>query len=274
MLHSAFRKYIFLKQKRLLKYKLVKKISIYIICLLLGILIIFPKPIMAQMEFPKLPYEDPVNGRNSNAFSSAIGKPANDSERQAFIDQIKPLAIAAQAETKIPACAIGGMAALESGYGFTRIAQFANNIFAIKEWVNHDTPTSWQLKGQPDEDGEAVKIIKNNGDDRLVFEENNRRDNRYRKFSSFAEAVSYLTKIKLQQENYKPALEHYLKNRQDLATRYADDPKQKSTIPVKSCNTYLFEIAEIGGYYHCGGYKYLTKIIPIMERWKLYEWSE
>ncbi|MFM7440564.1 MAG: glucosaminidase domain-containing protein, partial [Snowella sp.] len=100
------------------------------------------------------------------------------------------------------------MAALESGYGFTRTAQFANNIFGIKEWVNHDTPTSWQLKGQPDEDGGAVKIIKNYGDDRLVFEENNRRDNRYRKFENFSEAINYLAEITLQRRNYKPALDN------------------------------------------------------------------
>jgi len=33
-----------------------------------------------------------------------------------------------------------------------------------------------------------------------------------------------------------------------------------------------FEITEIGGYYRKGGYDYLTKIIPIMEKWNLYEW--
>lgn len=256
---------------------------------LLGASVLFPGFVIAEVQFEPLPYQDPVNGRNSYAYNAAIGKPANDSERQAFIDQIKPLAIAAQKDTQVPACAIGGMAALESGYGFTRTAQFANNIFGIKVWIDHEEPNNWQLEGQPDEDDGKVKIIKNYGIDEngkvrkecldpnteknincLVFKEEGRRDNRYRKFSDFAGAINYLAGTTLLKKRYKLALDNYLNNR------------KLGMNPTDACKKYIFDIVEkkvvneatYGGFSHIGGAAYLRKVTPILDKWELYKWSE
>lgn len=256
---------------------------------LLGASVLFPGFVIAEVQFEPLPYQDPVNGRNNYAYNAAIGKPANDNERQAFIDQIKPLAISAQKNTQIPACAIGGMAALESGYGFTRTAQFANNIFGIKVWIDHEEPNNWQLKGQPDEDDGMVKIINNYGIDEngkvrkecldqnteknincLVFKEEGRRDNRYRKFPDLAGAINYLAGTTLLKERYKLALDNYLNNR------------ESGMNPTDACKRYIFDIVErktvngatYGGYSHIGGVAYLKKVTPILDKWELYKWSE
>src|SRR5215510_3178585 len=126
--------------------------QIFVIALL-GISVVLAKLGIAEekLRFPPLPYEDRVHGRNSNAYNPAIGKPANEDERSAFLNKIKPYVLSAQKATQIPACAMGGMAVVESGFGFTRIAHFANNLFGRKVWDRQDTPESWQLKGQPDE---------------------------------------------------------------------------------------------------------------------------
>lgn len=258
--------------------------------LLLGVSVLFPRFVIAQVRFEPLPYQDHVNGRNSYAYNAAIGKPENDSERQAFIDKIKPFAIAAQKNTQVPACAIGGMAALESGYGFTQTAYFANNIFGIKVWTKKDAPNTWQLKGQPDEDAGKVKIIKNYGIgdsgkvrkeclypnlkkeniNCLVFGEEGRKDNRYRKFLDFAAAINYLAGTTLQRDKYKRALNKYLNNR------------QKGQNATEACKQYIYDIVEkivvqgkeYGGYSHIGGEAYLRKVTPILDRWELYKWSE
>lgn len=53
-------------------------------------------------------------------------------ERKTFIDGIVPLAQKAEERFKVPAAAIAAMAMQESGYGFTRIALNANNLFGFK----------------------------------------------------------------------------------------------------------------------------------------------
>jgi len=260
------------------------------------ILFVFPIIVLGQGEpqFQPLPYQDAVNGRNLYAYNAAIGKPANDSERKAFLDRIKPLAISAQETTKVPACAIGGMAILESGYGFTRTAYFANNLFGMKVWNGQDTPNNWQLKGQPDEtDERSVKIIKNHGlsqdnkprkeclvydkkrkedvnENCVVFEEKDRKDNRYRKFADYEAVINYFAGEQVQKQRYKRALETYLQNRQ-AGMAVAD-----------ACKTYIYDLVETkvingityGGYSHIGGKAYLEKVIPILDKWNLYSWSQ
>jgi hypothetical protein len=54
------------------------------------------------------------------------------------------------------------MACVEGGYGFTRSAYYANNIFGIK--IRAQNPASgWQLKEQPDENEGHVPVIASRG---------------------------------------------------------------------------------------------------------------
>jgi len=53
-------------------------------------------------------------------------------ERQDFIDKISPIAKKGEERFKVPAAAIAAMAMQESGYGFTRTALNANNLFGFK----------------------------------------------------------------------------------------------------------------------------------------------
>jgi len=249
------------------KGKTMKHISVIF---LLGISAIFPRlGISQQLDFQPLPYQDPIHGRNSYAYNAAIGKPTNDMERQSFLDKIKPYVLSAQRNTKIPACAIGGMAAVESGFGFTRTAYFANNIFGRKIWTNRNTSNSWQLAGQPDESqrsGCLTKIIKNydrnnnsSNSDRLVFNEQKRCDNRYLSFSDYGAAIQDLTGTVLQRNRYKPALNHFWSN---IESGEKID---------KACEQYICDIAK-AGYSHIGCEKYLRKIGPVMKQWNLYDW--
>jgi Mannosyl-glycoprotein endo-beta-N-acetylglucosaminidase len=53
-------------------------------------------------------------------------------EREAFRDKLVPIAKNAEERFKVPAAAIAAMAMQESGYGFTRTALNANNLFGFK----------------------------------------------------------------------------------------------------------------------------------------------
>jgi hypothetical protein len=68
-------------------------------------------------------------------------------ERAAFVREVSELAIAAEKTHGVPASALAAIAIAESGYGYTRIALDANNLFAwkfvpaaaksLKEYVLH-----------------------------------------------------------------------------------------------------------------------------------------
>jgi hypothetical protein len=137
--------------------------------------------------FQPLPYKDEVRGRNSYAYNPAIGHPTSN-EQANFINSIKNAAISASSIYGIPASAIIGMACVEGGYGFTRSAYYANNIFGIKIWAQNPAG-GWQLKGQPDENGGRVPVIASYGRDRRMFKEDARYDNWYRRFASRTEAI-------------------------------------------------------------------------------------
>ncbi len=239
--------------------------SILTICSL-GMLAIFPRLASPQddIRFQPLPYEDSVKGRNSYGYNAAIDKPASDAERIDFLNKIKAYALSAQGKTKVPACAIGGMAALESGFGFTRTAYFANNIFGIKKWINRDTPDSWQLKGQPDESqgsGCVTKTKKSYGQDQVIFDESTRCDNRYRRFSDYGEAIQDLAGRVLQKSRYRPALEAYWSNRgSGMSIRDA-------------CRQYVCDVAK-AGYTHIGCTEYLNKVGRVMNKWDIYTWAQ
>lgn len=206
--------------------------------------------------FQPLPYEDGVKGRNSYAYNPAIGHPTPN-EQVNFINNIKNTAISAGSTYGLPASAIIGMACVEGGFGFTRSAYFANNIFGIKVWAQNPS-NGWQLKGQPDENEGRVPVIASYGRDRSTFKEQARYDNWYRRFPSRKEAVDYLCNLIVRK--YQPALTNYQKR---IAAGWS--------FP-KASKQFCREIADMG-YNHLGGNYYEGKIGAIMDRWNLYQYD-
>ncbi len=206
--------------------------------------------------FQPLPYEDGVKGRNSHAYNPAIGHPTYN-EQVNFINNIKNAAISASSTYAIPASAIIGMACVEGGYGFTRSAYYANNIFGIKVWAQNPQ-NGWQLKGQPDENGGRVPVIASYGRDRSIFKEVTRYDNWYRRFASRREAINYL--CDLISRKYRQAQVNYKKRIVSGAS------------PQKASKLFCREIADLG-YNHLGGDYYEGKIGAVMDRWNLYQYD-
>lgn len=225
--------------------------------IILMILVFASAGIVHAGLFQPLPYEDGVKGRNSYAYNPAIGHPTYN-EQVAFINSIKSAAVSAASTYGIPASAIIGMACVEGGYGFTRSAYYANNIFGIKVW-GKNPKNGWQLKGQPDEDEGAVPVIASYGRDRSVFKENGRYDNWYRRFASRKEAIDYLGG--LINRKYKQARDNYQKQ---IASGRS---------PQKASKKFVREIAVLG-YNHLGGDYYEAKIGAVMDRWDLYQYDQ
>ena len=207
--------------------------------------------------FQPLPYEDGFRGKNSHAYNPAIGHPTGN-EQIDFINNIKKAAISAASTYGIPASAIIGMACVEGGYGFTRSAYYANNIFGIKIWAQNPA-SGWQLKGQPDENDGQVPLTVSYGQDRSMFKEDARYDNWYRRFASRTEAINYLGD--LISRRYQPARANYQKH-------IADGWSSK-----KASKQFCREIADLG-YNHLGGAYYEDKIGKVMDRWDLYQYDK
>lgn len=231
------------------------------IALFLSILLLFQNinPLIASAtSVNPLPFEDAELGRNSNAYLS-IYKNISTQRKENFINDISIHAMKASEKWGIPASAIMGMAILESGFGTTRIAINANNIFGIKVWGDNPK-NAWQLKGQPDEDYEPVPVLVDYGADRKIFDESKRRDNWYRAFSSYKEAVDYLAGTFLLNDRYRFAKTNYekrIKNGWSLE---------------KASKNYLYDIAN-AGYNHLGGDYYRNKVGKVMDEWDLYQYD-
>ena len=205
-----------------------------------------------------LPFENAEVGRNSNAYLPTYSPSMNDKTN--FINEISNYAEEANAKWGIPASAIIGMAAVESGYGTTRIAVNANNIFGIKIWVTNQNQ-KWQLKGQPDENNGTVPILSDFGVDRIIYDETERVDNWYRMFSSRKEAVDYLAGTFLQNQRYGFAKTNYENN---LKNGWSYERASKQ---------YIYEIAN-AGYNHLGGEYYQNLISNMMTEWDLYKYDK
>ncbi|RSK26126.1 Parasporal protein [Bacillus sp. HMF5848] len=219
---------------------------------------VFPQHGNAE-TFKLLPYQDSELGRNSHAYLPMTG--ITQLQQQAFVEEVTPLAVKANETWGVPASAIIAMAIIESGYGTTRIAHYANNLFGIKAWGYNPT-NAWQLQGQPDEDFErAVPVLADYGADRKVYDETQRRDNWYREFSSYEESVNYLAGKLLLNSRYLPALHKY---EELLASGMSLD---------LAANEYVFNIAE-SGYNHLGGDYYKRVLSSIMNQWNLYQYDE
>ena len=205
-----------------------------------------------------LPFEDAQLGRNSNAYLSVYSN-VTTQMKESFIKKISVPAMAANEKWGIPASAIIGMAVLESGYGTTRVAIHANNFFGIKVW-GYNPKNAWQLKGQPDEDYEPVTVLVDYGYDRKIFDESKRRDNWYRMFNSYTEAVDYLAGNLLVNQRYGFA-----------KTNYEKRIKNGWTLE-KAAKEYLYDIAE-AGYNHLGGEYYRNKVGKIIDEWNLTQYD-
>jgi hypothetical protein len=71
-------------------------------------------------------------------------------ERTAFFEKIGEPTRLAEQRYGVPAAGLAGMSMLESGYGFTRTAQFANNLFGWK--AAQSDSASYVLTCQPASD--------------------------------------------------------------------------------------------------------------------------
>lgn len=252
----------------------------------------------AEPSFSPLPYQDTVKGRNSNAYLPALDRPT-DGDRRAFVARLKQLAISAQVEHGVPACLVGGMAVVEGGYGFTRLAYFANNLFAMKYWNAKDPSgatsgvSTWQLKGQPDEawDG-SVRTVQSYGADRLVFDESKRYDNRYRAFEDHGSAVGYLAGVVLQSKSRRPYVDNYWINIKSgmaiveackrMAFELAAPSKPNVVYDSKGADEY-YQVTWYdsegkrhnggGAYCHLGGTHYRKVIGGAIDTWGLQGWN-
>lgn len=205
-----------------------------------------------------LPFEDEELGENSHAYLSKYGVPSTQMKED-FINEVSIYAIEANEKWGIPASAIIGMAILESGYGTTRIAINANNIFGIKVW-GYNPSDAWQLQGQPDEDYEAIPVLADYGEDRKIYNESKRRDNWYRAFDSYKEAIDYLAGNLLINERYRFAKTNY------------EERIEKGWSLEQASKEYLYDIAN-AGYNHLGGGYYRNAVGSIMDEWSLSEYD-
>ena len=236
--------------------KNTRKIAVFLIILLLTANI--NVMVSSASKINPLPFEDAQLGRNSNAYLS-IYPNLSTQMKESFINKISIPAIEANRKWGIPASVIIGMAILESGYGTTRVAINANNFFGIKVW-GYNPKNAWQLKGQPDEDYEPVPILVDYGYDRKIFDESKRRDNWYRSFNSYQEAVDYLAGNLLLNQRYGFAKSNYeerIKNGWSLE---------------KAAKEYLYDIAE-AGYNHLGGEYYRNKVGELIDVWNLTQYD-
>lgn len=236
--------------------KNTRKIAVFLIILLLTANI--NVMVSSASKINPLPFEDAQLGRNSNAYLS-IYPNLSTQMKESFINKISIPAMEANRKWGIPASVIIGMAILESGYGTTRVAINANNFFGIKVW-GYNPKNAWQLKGQPDEDYEPVPVLVDYGYDRKIFDESKRRDNWYRSFNSYQEAVDYLAGNLLLNQRYGFAKSNYeerIKNGWSLE---------------KAAKEYLYDIAE-AGYNHLGGEYYRNKVGELIDVWNLTQYD-
>ncbi|MDG5787062.1 glucosaminidase domain-containing protein [Evansella sp. AB-P1] len=239
------------------------KYKLFISMILLILFIIQPFQSTSHGEnilsnFFPTPNENEEVGKNTNVYLPMVDNPTAK-EQERFIHTVSDYAVESHKKWGIPAAAIIGMAALESGYGTTRIAHYANNLFGIKVWGGNST-NAWQLQGQPDEDFDRdIPVLANFGDDRIVYDETERRDNWYRKFSSFGEAVDYLTGTLLVNERYVFARDAY---KERLKNGWSDE---------KATKEYLYDIAN-AGYNHLGGDYYKESVGRLIDSWNLLDY--
>ena len=213
-----------------------------------------------NLRFNPTPYEDPFNGKNQNVYGTAIGHPTQD-EAKAFLEDIKPIAVELGQKYKIPASVVMAMAAMESGYGYSRNAVFANNFFGIKQWWGNEI-NAFQLKGQPDEHEGKVAILKRSADGQIIFDENRRPDNWYRRFGSRRECIEFLV-----EEVFLHKTGAWKRDYSDIA-RYYRGQITAGVSKYSAAYTFIYSIGE-RGYTHKGGKFYADRVMKVVDRYAL-----
>ncbi|MEA5139298.1 glucosaminidase domain-containing protein [Arcicella rigui] len=216
-----------------------------------------------NFKFKPTPNED-INGRNDNVYSTAIGHP-NADDVNMFFDDVQPIATELARKHNVPASVIMAMAALESGYGFSRNAIFANNLLGIKQWKGNPS-NAYQLKGQPDENDGKVPIISVTPTGQLIFDEDNRPDNWYKRFNSREECLRFLVeeiflhKTGVWKRDYSEITRFYQKQIAAGIEKYS------------AAYTFCYGIGEYG-YTHRGGKYYADRVMKIVEKYNLTEFD-
>lgn len=99
------------------------------------------------------------------------------------------------------------------------------------------------------------------GKDRKIYDESKRRDNWYRAFSSYKQAVDYLAGNLLLNDRYRFAKTNY------------EERMKKGWSYERASKEYLYDIAN-AGYIHLGGEYYRNKVGSIMDERDLYQYDD
>ncbi|OLL27186.1 hypothetical protein BTH42_34035 [Burkholderia sp. SRS-W-2-2016] len=107
---------------------------------------------------------------NWGCYDPRPGHPTS-AEKIQFVDTVSALAIDAERKHGVPAAAIAAMAIVESGYGWTRTALYARNLFGWKYYsaASAGGRKSYTLTCQPPEDRNNHYIVFDNIADAVDF---------------------------------------------------------------------------------------------------------
>jgi hypothetical protein len=114
-----------------------------------------------------------------------------DVEKRAFVEEVATLATRAEERHGVPATAMTAMAILESGYGWTRLAQNTNNLLGWKYFPEAAGEREFWVLECP-EQGISDRL--------LVFRDR-------------AEAIDYVAEQLATSENYRSDTERYIRDR-------------------------------------------------------------
>jgi Mannosyl-glycoprotein endo-beta-N-acetylglucosaminidase len=123
-------------------------------------------------------------------FEPQPGHPT-EAERRAFVEEVAPLATRAEERHGVPATAIMAMAILESGYGWTRLAQNTNNLLGWKYFPEAAGEREFWVLECP-EQGISDRL--------LVFRDR-------------AEAIDYVAEQLATSDNYRADTQRYIRDR-------------------------------------------------------------
>lgn len=112
-------------------------------------------------------------------------------ERRAFVEEVAPLATRAEERHGVPATGIMAMAILESGYGWTRLAQNTNNLLGWKYFPEAAGEREFWVLECP-EQGISDRL--------LVFRDR-------------AEAIDYVAEQLATSDNYRADTQRYIRDR-------------------------------------------------------------
>ena len=142
---------------------------------------------------PQASADIPVAG-TSVAWSCDDPQPGHPTaaEERAFVEEVGTLATRAEERHGVPAAAITAMAILESGYGWTRLAQQTNNLLGWKYFSGASTG---------ERDFWVLECPEKGTSDRFIV------------FRDRAEAVDFVADQLASSDNYRADTERYIRDR-------------------------------------------------------------